>query len=164
MSTLNRLLAASVLTGMGLRAGRLVAWLAPMLVAIAALGVLHGGCRVADAAGIPVLAAMFVVIARHARRKQSADRQRQLLDEQNARLLDAQRRFLQDAPHHLGAPLTDALNHAELLAKDLSGRELQDIQTVAGEIIRLREHLLVIAAAEESVTTAAEPDGPARRQ
>jgi len=89
---------------------------------------------------------MFVVIAWHARRKGTADRERQLLDEQNARLLDAQRRFLQDAPHHLHAPLTKALTHAELLARDLSGRELDDIQTVAGEIIRLREHLLSISS------------------
>jgi signal transduction histidine kinase len=102
------------------------------------------GWRIAIAIGIPVLAAMFVVIARHARRKRAADRERQLLDEQNARLLAAQRRFLQDAPDHLRAPLTSALTHAELLAQDLSGRELHDIQTVADQIIRLRR--LVIPA------------------
>jgi signal transduction histidine kinase len=92
-----------------------------------------------DLAGLPLLAALFVVTARHARRKRIADRERQFLDEQNSRLLDAQRRFLQDTPHHLRAPLTNALTHAEQLAQDLSGRELSDIQTVAGEMIRLRQ-------------------------
>jgi two-component system OmpR family sensor kinase len=64
----------------------------------------------------------------------------------------AQRRFLQDASHHLRTPITIALTHAELLARDLDGRELRDIQTVLGEITRLgrlSERLLVIAAAED---------------
>ena len=103
------------------------------------------GWRIAVAVGILLLAGMFVVIARHARRKQAADRERQLLNEQNARLQAAQRRFLQDAPRHLRAPLASALTHAELLARDLTGRERDDIQTVADQIIRLRR--LVIPAA-----------------
>jgi signal transduction histidine kinase len=140
---------------MGLSAGRLSFGRkgAGAVLAVAALGaglvLLHGGWRDADLAGIPLLAVMFVVTARHARRKLAADRERRLLDEQNTRLLDAQRRFLQDTPHHLREPLTIALSHAEALAQDLSGRERDDIQTVAGEIIRLRrlsERLHVIAA------------------
>jgi signal transduction histidine kinase len=147
---------------MGLSAGRLAsgrggaaaAWAGLTVAALtgAGLGLLHGGWRIADAAGIPLLAVMFVVIARHARRKRAADRERQLLDEQNTRLLAAQRRFLQDAPDQLRDPLAITLARAELLAKDLSGRELDDIETVADQMIRLRrlsEQLLVIAAAED---------------
>jgi two-component system, OmpR family, sensor kinase len=99
-----------------------------------------------DVAAVPLLAVMFAVIARHARRRRAADRERQLLDEQNARLLEAQRTFIQEAPHHLHAPLANALTHAELLAQDLSGRELHDIQTVTDEIIRLRDRLHAIVA------------------
>ena len=108
--------------------------------------------RIADATGILLLAVTFVVIARYARGKLAADRERQLLDEQNACLLAAQHEFLRDTPDQLRAPLTIALAHAELLARQLSGQELHDIQTVADQIIRLRglsEHLRVIAAAED---------------
>jgi signal transduction histidine kinase len=113
------------------------------------------------ASGIPLLAAMFVVIARHASRKRAADRERQLLDEQNTRLLAARRRFLQDAPDQLRAPLAVALARAELLAKDLSGTEHDDIQTVADQIIRLRalSEQLVIAAAEDPPSRSISPCG-----
>jgi|ERR1700733_8200827 len=127
----------------------------------AGLGLLlRDGWRIADAAGIPLLAAMFVVIARHASRKRAADRERQLLDEQNTRLLAAQRRFLEDIPDQLRTPLEVALAQAELLAKDLSGSERDDIQTVADQIIRLRalsERLLVITTAEDPPSGSVSP-------
>ena len=112
---------------------------------------LHDNESVEEAAEIPLLAAMFVAIVWLANRRIAADRERQLIGEKNSRLLEAQRRFLQDASHHLRTPITIALSHAELLARDLDGRELRDIQTVLGEITRLRrlsERLIVIAAAE----------------
>jgi two-component system, OmpR family, sensor kinase len=84
-----------------------------------------------EALEIPLLAAMFVVIVWHANRRITADRERRLIGEKNSRLLDAQRRLLQDASHHLRTPITIALTHAELLSRDLDGRELRDIQTVA---------------------------------
>jgi signal transduction histidine kinase len=116
------------------------------------LDLLHNNESLEEAAEIPLLAAMFVAIVWHANRRIAADRERQLIGEKNSRLLEAQRRFLQDASHHLRTPITIALTHAELLARDLDGRELRDIQTVLGEITRLRrlsERLLVIAAAED---------------
>ena len=116
------------------------------------LDLLHNNESLEEAAEIPLLAAMFVAVVWHANRRIAADRERQLIGEKNSRLLEAQRRFLQDASHHLRTPITIALTHAELLARDLDGRELRDIQTVLGEITRLRrlsERLLVIAAAED---------------
>lgn len=101
----------------------------------------------------PLLATMFVAIVWHANRRIAADHERQLIGEKNARLLSAQRQFLQDASHHLRTPITIALTHAELLARDLIGQQEQrDIQMVIAEMNRLRrlsDRLLVIAASED---------------
>ena len=101
----------------------------------------------------PLLALMFVAVVWHANRRIAADAERQRIADKNARLLAAQRQFLQDASHHLRTPVTIALTYAELLARQLSGeQELRDIQMVVGEMTRLRllsERLLVIAASED---------------
>ncbi len=126
-----------------------------MVTTFAAIGwdVYIGAQSVDELNEVPLMAAMFWIMVWHARRRLDADQERDRVSDENARLLATQRRFLQDASHQLRTPITIALGHAELLARELTERtERRDIQIVVGELTRLRrlgERLLVIAASED---------------
>jgi signal transduction histidine kinase len=126
-----------------------------MMTTFAAIGwdVYEGAQSVDELNEVPLMAMMFWLMVWHAQRRLDADHERDLVSDENARLLATQRRFLQDASHQLRTPITIALGHAELLARELTDRtERRDIQVVVGELTRLRrlgERLLVIAASED---------------
>ncbi len=90
------------------------------------------------------------VLMWHGRRRHAAGAENQRIGAENQRLLATQRQFLQDASHQLRTPITIALGHAELLARNLAdGQDKRDIDVVVGELNRLRklsERLLLIAA------------------
>jgi signal transduction histidine kinase len=114
------------------------------------LDVRRGSASLEELTEVPLMAAVFIAMAWHSRRKQAAEAEALRVGEENARLLGIQRQFLQDAAHQMRTPITIALGHAELLASDLTGeQESADVQVVVGELSRLRriaERLLVIAA------------------
>lgn len=133
-----------------------LAVLAAVMVATSlgiAMDVHNGAEHPAELTDVPLMAAMFIALVWHARRKLAAEQETQLISEENLRLLRTQRRFLQDASHQLRTPITIALGHAELLAGTITDdQQGRDIQVVLGELNQLRriaERLLVIAAAED---------------
>ena len=73
------------------------------------------------------------------------------ISQENLRLLEQQRQFLQDASHELGTLITVALGHAELIAQAANDTEVAaDARVVAGELARLRRltnRLLLLASA-----------------
>jgi signal transduction histidine kinase len=147
----------TLLYGFRVWATRPTLWVLGVVMAttFAAIGwdVYIGAQSVDELNEVPLMAAMFWMMVWHAQRRLDADQERDQISDENARLLATQRRFLQDASHQLRTPITIALGHAELLARELTERtERRDIQIVVGELTRLRrlgERLLVIAASED---------------
>ena len=74
-------------------------------------------------AEVPLLATMFVVMVWQSRRRLAAMEEMRRVADHNARLLDQQRRFLQDASHELRTPITvDTLDRATSRGGRLSER------------------------------------------
>jgi signal transduction histidine kinase len=75
----------------------------------------------------------------------------QRVSQENLRLLEQQRQFLQDASHELGTPITVALGHAELIERAATDEAMAaDARVVTGELARLRRltnRLLLLASA-----------------
>jgi signal transduction histidine kinase len=101
---------------------------------------------------VPLLAVMFVVVVWHARRRQAAVEEARRVSDHNLRLLDRQRRFLQDASHELGTPITVALGHTELIQRLATDPTIAaDARMATEELLRLRRlasRLLLLASAD----------------
>jgi signal transduction histidine kinase len=111
---------------------------------------------------VPLMAAMFVAMVWHARRRLGAMEELQRVSDENRHLLEREQRFVQDASHQLRTPITIALGHAELLARqnDRDDPNAEDAHIVVEELERLRrlaDLLLRIVSAREGRATAREP-------
>jgi len=109
-------------------------------------------------AEVPLIALMFLVMVWHGRRRITALEQQlaavkevQRVSQENLRLLEEQHRFLQDASHELGTPITVALGHAELMERAANDTVLaDDARVIARELRRLgrmASRVLLLASA-----------------
>jgi signal transduction histidine kinase len=101
---------------------------------------------------VPLMAAMFVAMVWHARRRLAAMEEIEQVSEANARLLERERRFLQDASHELRTPITVALGQIELIERSADHQAMREDAAVAiDELLQLRrlsDRLLLLASAE----------------
>ena len=104
-------------------------------------------------AEVPLLAAMFMVMAWHAHRRQTAMEEIKRVSEHNLLLLGQQRQFLQDVSHELGTPITIALGHAELITHAATDQAIaKDARVAVDELLRMRRlsNRLVLLASTDS--------------
>jgi signal transduction histidine kinase len=101
---------------------------------------------------VPLMSAMFLAMVWHARRRLVATEEMRRVSDENLRLLERERRFIQNASHELRTPITVAIGHAELLQRATDPATMAtDARVVLDELMRLRrlsERLLLLAAAE----------------
>ena len=99
---------------------------------------------------VPLMAAMFLAMVWHARRRVDALQIAERRSEQRRSLLERQERFIHDASHELRTPVTIARGHLELRRGEGAGAAevevaLDELQRIDGII----ERLLVLATADQ---------------
>ncbi len=102
---------------------------------------------------VPLMAAMFLAMVWHARRRLTAMEETERMSMSNLRLLERERQFVQDASHELRTPITVALGHAELIQRRAADPTIvEDAAVIADELMRLRrlaDRLLLLAGTED---------------
>jgi signal transduction histidine kinase len=118
----------------------------------------HGTQEWGELFEVPLMAAMFLSMVWHARRRQQAMKAVETLAESRASLLERQERFLHDVSHELRTPVTIARGHLEVLHR--VGRPAPEIEVALDELARIERilgRLLLLAQADR-------PDFLARKQ
>ncbi|HEY8679038.1 MAG TPA: HAMP domain-containing sensor histidine kinase [Candidatus Dormibacteraeota bacterium] len=135
----------------------------PTLWVVAVIIVLTGGGIIVDIergaqpldelTEVPLMAAMFFAMVWHARRRLAVMEEMRRVSEANLRLLERERRFIQNASHELRTPITVAIGHMELLRRATDPAVIKEDARVVSEeltrLARLAERLLLLAAAED---------------
>ena len=99
---------------------------------------------------VPLMAAMFLAMVWHARRRVEAQRIAEERAEQRRSMLERQERFIHDASHELRTPVTIARGHLELLRRN--GGDAPELDVSLDELARIDaiiERLLVLAKADQ---------------
>jgi signal transduction histidine kinase len=137
--------------------------LKPTLSVLGAIIVLSGAVLIVDIARgtqpldelteVPLMSAMFLAMVWHARRRLTVTEELKRVSDANLRLLERERRFIQNASHELRTPITVAIGHTELLQRSTDpSRMAADARVVLEELMRLRrlsDRLLLLAAADD---------------
>jgi signal transduction histidine kinase len=102
---------------------------------------------------VPLMFGMFLAMMLHTIRRRSAMAEVQRISEENARLLERETAFIQNASHELRTPITIALAHAELVQASIGDPDKvsDDVDIVIDELSRLRgltSRLLLLAAVD----------------
>src|SRR5437879_5876487 len=118
-----------------------------------AIDIASGAQPLDEITEVPLMSAMFLAMVWHARRRLSVMEQMKRVSDANLRLLERERRFIQNASHELRTPITVAIGHAELLQRSSDPtRMAADARVVFDELMRLRrlsDRLLLLAAADD---------------
>lgn len=119
-----------------------------------AIAVARSGAGYEEVTEVPLMAAMFLAMVWHARRRQAAVEEARRMAENEHDLLERQRGFVRDASHELRTPITIALGHAELLRAAVTDPQaIRDADVVLdelGRLSRLSERMLLLASAEQA--------------
>jgi signal transduction histidine kinase len=117
------------------------------------LDISRGTQTAAEFTEVPLMAAMFLAMVWHAHRRLTAMKEVERVSLENLRLLERERRFVQDASHELRTPITVALGHAELMQRGATNPTIaEDAGVIADELMRLRrlaDRLLILAGIED---------------
>jgi signal transduction histidine kinase len=110
-----------------------------------------GGVQVwGELLSVPLMAAMFLAMVWHARRRVDAQRIAEQRAEQRRSLLARQERFIHDASHELRTPVTIARGHLELLRGRLG--QTAEIDVALDELSRIdaiTQGLLLLATVDQ---------------
>src|SRR5262249_36842918 len=110
----------------------------------------HGYQPLDELTEVPLMAAMFVAMVWHARRRLTAMEETERVSMENLKLLERERQFVQDASHELRTPITVALGHTELIQ-----RHATDATGVDDAAISADERLRVLGRVESPVLVSA---------